>query len=317
MKQQEVKLEDVHEKRENTKDEISGLNDEINELKTETSSVDKEAMAKMLLGILILILLTIYLFIFYSSTFYSAFFPQNVETIVLSTAMFNGAAIIEAWQNLTQGKGIEFLFIILAPEIFLALGFVVHFVSKKEGIIAKLKAVALYLITLLFDCVLAYKIGEMLYEQQGLMQLGEQAPYSISLAIKDPNTWAVILCGFIAYIIWGLVFDLSYTGFEDYNSNKGKISALKAKIEKEKSKLDDLLNEETSIKSKITELKGQISQKQNLLNTRFIVDNDKIKACLNEFFAGWMSMMPALGKSPQQQQEAQVIYDNTIKQLIP
>lgn len=170
------------------------------------------------------------------------------------------------------------------------------------------------LITLSFDCILAYKIGEQLYTIQGWMSLEAQPPYSLGLAIKDPNTWAVIFCGFIAYIIWGIVFDLVYTAYEDRISNKRQIDVLKKRIDKEEKRQQDLNGHKTTLQNTIARLEGNKKKlTQQLQNVRF--DPVAIKTCLADFFTGWMSVMQAMGKTQDDQQSANDVYKETIDTL--
>lgn len=296
---------DLQTQQEDTKQKIEGYREEINELKKKIDTDNKEARIKMILGIIILIPLTIYLFMFYSSTIYMGFISiKNASG--LSSAMFNPQALSNAWND-----GIpEFCFVLLMPMIFLALGFLLHFFSAKKDVKGYIQAALIILITFLFDCILAYKIGDVMYGTTWAT-----APYSISKAVTDINTWAVIFCGFIAYIIWGLVFDLAITGYEDMTSNKRQIETINLKIDNESERGKELNNQITQLKNKIIELEGEIKKKQIGLANNFIYSIDAIKQAFYDFFSGWIVMMKALGKSQSEMQEANNIYNQTVQQL--
>ncbi len=62
----------------------------------------------------------------------------------------------------------------------------------------------LFIVTFLFDAILAYLIEEKLYD---LNKSLTDPPFSVSYALESPGFWVIIFAGFISYIIWGLVFD--------------------------------------------------------------------------------------------------------------
>lgn len=318
--QKENQHDEVQRKMEDVRSQIERLRDAIAELRREVPAAVRTAIVKMWLGLIILIPLTVYLFIFYSSAFYSAFFQDSVSMAMnsgdLGVAMFNPTAIPLAWTHMVSGEGYEFAFIILAPILFLGLGFSLHFIAAKKGWQAMLQAGTLVLITLSFDCILAYKIGESLYEMVIITSLSEPPPYDIGLAVGDPNTWAVIFCGFIAYIIWGIVFDLVYTAYEDSASNKRQIDALEGKIKTQEKSLASLEQQATSIRTATVALQGEEQQLAQRLTQPAIVAPVRIQTCIAEFFTGWISMMDAMGISQQEQQQAQNIYNQAIGDLL-
>lgn len=164
----------------NAKESIKNFEEEMSQLKINSGHKNKEANARMWIGMIILVPLTVYLFMFYSSTIYSAFFMGD-ESIELAKAMLNPAALQLAWAGGLQ----EFLFVLLMPMIFLGLGFLLHYYSSGKGIGGYLKAGLVVLITFIFDCILAYKIGDSIYNYQSLTQLVAMPPYDFDIAAKD------------------------------------------------------------------------------------------------------------------------------------
>ena len=51
------------------------------------------------------------------------------------------------------------------------------------------------------------------------------------MAIHDINSWAVIFCGFIVYIIWGIVFDQCMDAYDKMDLNKTKLKEIAQKIQ--------------------------------------------------------------------------------------
>lgn len=303
---QNKKIEDVRMEMEDVKRNIVGLKQKDNEL-------NRSANIKMILGIVILVPLTIYLFTFYSSTFYSAFFKDfgTAENIGVKAAMFDPQALSKA-----MSEGImELLFVLSAPIIFLGLGYSLHIYTQQKKRSKYVKIVFIVLVTLLFDCILAYLIGKSIYDYDKLNTLADMPNYSIYMAVCDANTWAVIFCGFIVYIIWGVVFDMAYTGFEDRKSTKREVEACNIKMDSFKEKLAQLQQGLTDIKNKLAQLNGDRNNRQSSLNNNIFVDLSPIKVAFSDFFSGWMTVMPALGKGVAQQEEAKNVYQTTFENL--
>ena len=211
---------------------ISELESEISVLQASNGEENKQAVVKFWIGCFILLILTVYLFIFYSSTFYSAFIhtPEDV-----SSAMFDPQAIPNAFSHGIMSG----LFLCTVPIIFLGLGFGLHYISEQQGIGKYIKSSALVLVTLMFDCILAVAIAKGLYQVWASNIWGSAPPFTLSMAASDLNVWAVIFCGFIVYMIWAVVFDLTMTAYGDIHSNESIIIKLKQQIEQERKNVDN------------------------------------------------------------------------------
>lgn len=176
---------DLNDKRaasQNEQTSIECLKDNLNDRENDKIKVmakdgelNKMAKIKLILGCILLSLLTVYLFLFYSSTFYSAFLLNPNDLIDgdygLGTAMFNTKALSLAYES---GFG-ALVFILSAPIIFMGLGFSLHFFMVQKSMIKWFKIVGLLFVTLMFDCILAYKIGEMLYNLRAMSQYNTPA----------------------------------------------------------------------------------------------------------------------------------------------
>lgn len=310
IKTKEQNLDNLSKKQQKIADDIKEKNDQLSHLNSDPHTVNSGLKVQMILGLIIIVLLTIYLFIFYSSTIYMGFvMPSESDEALLSKALFNPQALPNAWDDGVS----EFCFVLLMPVIFLALGFLFHFFKANHGIKGMIKAGLLLIVTFLFDCLLAYKIGETLYNTWVLSQLGTQNKYSISSAINDPNTWAVILCGFIAYLIWGLVFDQVVTAYEEKTTHKSEIKSLTKQINDYQKELKILDNQEADLKSDIINLEGQKKQKEQMLNANVVFSEIEIKEDLNDFFAGWLVVMKTV--NPNDIQKATGIFSGTMSQL--
>lgn len=304
----------------NTQLKIDETNEQINELdialsnaKANDGKENKMAKIKLIIGIVILIILTTYLFIFYSSTFYSAFLLTATQLIsmgqnALSIAMFNTNAIPEAYN---QGFG-ALTFILSAPIIFMALGYCLHYFMEQTGIGKWIKASLLLLITLSFDCILAYKIGDLLYQITAISNWSDLPPYSLNIALCDVNSWAVIFCGFIVYLVWGIVFNMSMTAYTDLRSNKKEINSIKTRINHAKKELSTLQQNIAPLKATLQTHQHNIHQLEEQLQKGYFINTQIMKVALSDFFAGWVAVMTILIPETSKHQAANDIYNNFI-----
>ncbi len=259
--------------------------------------------------------MTLYLFIFYSSAFYSAFFKNFLAEGVddISEAIFDAQAVPKSW---VAGMG-QFLFVLSAPIIFLGLGFALHYISKDKGIAAVAKVIGLVVITFIFDCILSYSIAKKMYDILTLTSLESLPPYSIETAVTDSHVWAVIFLGFVVYIIWGIVFSMTMNAYENLKSNKSQIEALRHKCSIEKEKISVLKVQLSATADGINRDKQKLQQTQNDLLLNATIDYNVIKVALNDFYAGWNSLLQGLGKNDNEIKDNQAVFDSTLTGLFP
>ena len=125
----------------------------------------------------------------------------------------------------------------------------------------------------------------------------------------------MIFCGFVAYIIWGIVFDMTMTAYEDMRSNRKEMEQIKTKIADIKTKITDKRDELLDIRTQIADLESQKQKQTQSLAEDVHIDMQVIHTALSDFHAGWIALMPALGLTSEQRDETKSIYDNTIKVL--
>lgn len=297
----------------NFNDVITDLKDKLSDAKSKHGEINKMARVKLRIGLVILSILTLYLFIFYSSTFYSAFFRDFAkEDISIGTAMFDAQALPNAF---IHGLG-ELLFIICAPIIFMGLGYGLHFFMQQKSWTRFLKAGSVLVITFIFDCILAYLIAKKIYDVEAMTRLGEVPAFSLGIAVRDIDVWAVIFCGFIVYLIWGIVFDMVMTAYEELRSNRREIENLEEKIQEKKEHI-------SQEKKNIADLKAELGTLQN--RKRAIIrdmsqtvhfDAQIIKTAMTDFFSGWMTMMNGLNRPKTEQDDAIKIFNTTVHELL-
>lgn len=307
------KIAEANQNIDNINKKIDELKNERQEIKTGKERVNKEQKIKLIIGLIILIPLTLYLFLFYSSTFYSAFFRDPSSMTTVMNSMFDSNALGNAFADGITELG----FVLSAPIIFLGLGFSLHFFSVQEGKMKYLKMLAILLVTLLFDCILAYKIGEQLHTfgiMIGQYPIGEQ--YTANMAIHDINTWAVIFCGFIVYIIWGIVFDMCMSAYNKMDLNKTRLDNIKKEIETFEQKITAEKDTIKNLKQKEVDVKNRVKELMAKLGHEVYINYADIRTEMNNFFAGWIKMMQVLSLEKELQDQATTICKSEMAMLI-
>lgn len=307
-----IALDDQNNKLSDNRERHNELLSELISAKNTDGEENKMARIKMSIGIVILLILSIYLFIFYSSTFYSAFFKQFSFDTNVAEAMFDQQALPNA---LDQGIG-SLIFILCAPIIFMGLGYVLHYYATEKGVLKYFKIAVIVAVTFIFDCILAYLIAKKMYEMEILTQLGEFSPFSISMAIKDPNVWAVIFCGFITYMIWGFVFDLTISAYEEIRSNKKEIERIESEIKQNRKHKEDIEQCIVNLRQEISDLDTQKhSLRYRLSSSTYFYDENIIRTALTDFFTGWIVIMSPMGHTAEDQDQARAVFNQTLTSL--
>ncbi len=307
------RVNDSKQKQEEKKSRIDELKEEKRELKNRAYEVNKAAKLKMVIGLVILVPLTFYLLLFYSSTFYSAFFKNFEESANVLNSMFDAEALSKALATSVY----ELCFVLCAPVIFMGLGFSLHFFTVQKKWTKYLKMAAVLCVTFIFDAILAYMIGKHLHEMAiiiGSEPVG--SPYGLKEALGDINTWAVIFCGFIVYIIWGIVFDMVMTAYDHLDLNKINIRHIDEQMVTLKEEIEGEKQNEQQLNNQINSLNNDISHLTSTLSHTYIIDTAAIRTEMTNFFTGWAAQMNVLGKTEEEKKEANDTFENTIQSLL-
>lgn len=283
---------------------INEKSEQINKLK-EGNSKRPMATVYFWIGALLSTLLALYLFIFYSSASYSAFFRTD-DTMDVGNAIFYPQAYSDAISTSIE----QFLLILLMPVIFLGLGFLVHQYTKKQGAGKYLKVIALYAITFIFDALLAFEISEKMY-----LPTPEAPNYTMSMAFESPNFWIIIFAGFIAYVIWGLVFDFTIEAYSEMTEGAITIKRLQKEIDEDNANIQAEQNKITSYNNNITDLDNKISNLRWQLDNTAGFDMGLIKLAVNEFFKGWIGFMRQLALPEHELKDAQAQLNSVLASL--
>lgn len=264
--------------------DIKDKEEEIKKVKEDGIKKNRTVVANFIIGGIILVSMTLFLLLFYSSTMYSAFFKDFGEGDTAYTAMFDGAAVSKSFS-----EGIfEGLFILFFPMTFMGLGFVIHqFSVNKKGFERYFKSFVLYALTFAFDFLLAYKISKAIYDVELPYNPG-LPPFSLKVALADMDFWIVIFCGFVTYVIWGLVFSFVMENYDKMTNNKFVLENLKAELRKLQSKQGSIQQTITTLKNNLNNLEAKIKQKKSQF-TFVRYDFAAMKKYLAEYYQGWIS----------------------------
>lgn len=306
IKSNQDKLEAHQDKIDRKTQEIVEIKDKIDEIKCGDKK-NTMATVNFYIGMTITVLLALYLFIFYSSASYSAFFGNNNITGA-GQAIFDPHCYSDA---VNTGWG-QMLFICLMPMIFLGLGFLIHqFGESESGFSKYLKIGALYFVTFIFDALLAFEISQKVYTNTVI----DPEPYTMDMAFSSPHFWIVIFSGFIAYVIWGLVFDFTLQHFDNMNAHTREIQTMENKIDGLKSEIEDVKGEITGVHAKINSLTAKIAGIDNQLQSGFVIDTTIVKQALSNFFTGWIAYMELVGKTQEDKNMASETYNQFIQMI--
>lgn len=274
--------------------------------------VEKVSSVKFWIGLTFLLPLTVYIFIFYISTSYSAFFRYFDPETSLFTGMFYPKALSESYESGMLVLG----FVLFIPFVFFALGYLIHMFQEKKGMLNNLKIVGLFIITFLFDAILAYLIDEKMYE---IHKTIDSPDFNISLAFQSVSFWLIIFAGFVSYIVWGLVFDFVMTEYADRDKIKSFIREKKEEILNIKKSITKIVTQISKIESICNTLKTRITELRNIIDG-FILPIKSYKAFSAEYYNGWQNYIGAelpigINEKKDLQDKCKAIYDNHIKEL--
>lgn len=305
-------LTTLNNKQEEHRNKITELKEEKKNIKNLKYQVNKDARIKLVIGLIVLVPLTFYLFLFYSSTFYSAFFKNFTESANVLNSMFDAQAL-----NMAYKDGLaELCFVLCAPIIFMGLGFILHYFTIQQGLTKYLKMGAIVCVTFVFDAILAYMIGKHLHDIDVMIGTAPlDSVYGLNEALSDIKTWAVIFCGFIVYIIWGLIFDMIMDAYGKLNLNRINICAIDDKIMDINESIATLDTQKQNLNNQITAANNEKAHLISQLSEKVLIDIAAIRQEINNFYSGWMAQMSVLGMSMEDKEKAKDTFDNTIKIL--
>ena len=178
----------------------------------------------------------------------------------------------------------------------MGLGYLIHMFQKTKTTVSSIKLGALFILTFIFDVILAYLIEKKIFDFERV--LGER--FSPTIAIESVNFWGIIFAGFIVYIIWGLVFDFVMKEHENVDKIKNFIRIKKEEIKSYNANKLELTSKIEGLRHELTSIKGNISELQSKIDG-FIFPVKEYLHYHYQYKEGWYQAINSELKFPQKQ----------------
>jgi hypothetical protein len=240
--------------------------------------VDKKPKAQFYIGLVVLIPITFYLLVFYMSASFSAFF-KNFDNDELTAAIFDGKAFSKA----VEGGWLEGVFIATIPFAFMGLGYLIHMFQKHKNWLSYVKIATLFIVTFVFDAILAYQIEKKIYE---IERTPDSPIFDIEIAFSKAEFWGIIFAGFVVYIIWGLVFDFIMKEYDNFDKIKSFIRSKREEVKNLNQSISKLIEKLNPIKEEISGIEGKINDLQRTIDG-FVFSNKHYLSYHSEYVKGW------------------------------
>ncbi|MGB0177370.1 MAG: ABC transporter permease, partial [Owenweeksia sp.] len=232
--------------------------------------------AQFYIGLFVLLPITAYLIVFYMSASYSAFFKE-FSTDELTAAIFDAQTYSKA---LNEGV-MELIFVCTIPFAFMGLGYLIHMFQKNK---ATLKIIGLFLITFLFDAILAYQIEMKVYDFNRTLNSPD---FNIQYAFQSVAFWGIIFAGFVVYIIWGLVFDFIMKEYDNLDRVQQYVKKLKEDKSHRIKRLEEIKVSTDAVTEEIAGLRGKARELQAKIDG-FIFPKQKYLVLHARYAKGWI-----------------------------
>lgn len=273
----EEKKKIIYEKINSCKNEVEDVNHHPEKYGVPST---KRPKAQFYIGLLLLFPITLYLFVFYISATYSAFF-KNFSDDSLTAAIFDS----QAFNNALKAGWLEAVLIFTIPSVFLGLGYVIHMIQKGRGIKNIFRQISLFIVTFCFDGLLAYQIEKKIYE---FNKTPDSQPYDLRIALGEAEFWMIIFAGFVVYIIWGLVFDITMKEHENLDKIRGYISIKLEEIRLLEITKNEITDEIDILKKNLVEVSGRITELQAIIDG-FVLNLKQYLLYHNQYKEGWFT----------------------------
>ncbi|MDO6517288.1 ABC transporter permease [Zobellia uliginosa] len=268
---------------------IASLENKISIFKAEIADVkhnpekyvedaDKKPKAQFYLGLIVIIPITFYLLVFYISASYSAFF-KTFDTEQLTNAIFDANALTKAIKD----GWLEGVFVATIPFAFMGLGYLIHMFQKHKNWLSYVKIGTLFIITFIFDAILAYQIEKKIYDIEKTLNSPD---FNVQIAFTKAEFWGIIFAGFVVYIIWGLVFDFIMKEYDNFDKIKTFIRSKREDIKNHEQEILNQTEKLSPIKEEISGIEGKINDLQRTIDG-FVFSNKHYLTYHAEYVKGW------------------------------
>ena len=302
----EVKIPATKSLVEETKEEIKQV--KINVAENRIKS-DFQAM-RYYTYLALTILLSIYLIFFYASAINSAFF-RNPDSLMANA----GKDITMLLDSIFDPKGIfkpntSLVFDYFGAFLFFAIGLLPHGILNSDSKNKYLLAGLLLAGAFLADAAIAYKIDKGIHDLK-IMAGVPDADWKFYLSI---NFYLVLLFGFIAYLVWGQMYEMVIKEKNKKNTDlKAKIiiDGLKEMMKEQKQELQQLEMKVKQLEAEIAIIKQQLEKLKKDLETA-MVNPDELARNLSSFYKGWRQYLMGCSEFENQRRECEIAYNGFI-----
>lgn len=280
---------------EEKREKIQELELERIDLRKGDSDIDSTSeIPPFIIASFITLLLTLYLFLFYSSTGFSVFYGiENGMDGFINSDVF----------SMAQDRGMgALIFVILFPVVFLAVGFALHTSLEKNKKLKKQKKrpkylgiVMIFLITLIADSIIGYKISEGVHNNAVNMGLTRKS-WKFEMIYSDINFYLVLILGFVVYVIWGVLLNyvLSHPYLKSYSEKtKLLLENLEDRIQTQKNDLKQIVDSIHQLEGKLKNTETKMAYNRSLIHDYeadvIPVDTALLSSAVSKFMMGWQT----------------------------
>ncbi len=165
----------------------------------------------------------------------------------------------------------------------MGLGYLVHMFQKHKNWLSFFKIGILFVVTFIFDAILAYQIEKKIYDIEKTLNSPE---FNVQIAFTKAEFWGIIFAGFVVYIIWGLVFDFIMKEYDNFDKIKTFIRLKREGIKNSEQKIANQIEKLNPIKEEISGIEGKINDLQRTIDG-FVFSNKHYLTYHAEYVKGW------------------------------
>jgi hypothetical protein len=288
-------------KKKEQKEKISREIDDINLGKLVNEKTNETfSWMKLSINLFFLLPLSIYLFLFYVATIYKVFYFDAAQIAASSTGSISA---LPAPGELSEALSFNYL-LLFAPFLFFGFGYAVHVLLENKSRLKYLFVFLVLLVTFLLDFLMAYKIHKNTSDAE--LMISDSQPIPL---FEDSNFYIILFMGFVVYIIWSILLNASINEWK----KRDVIGKRKEMIDKIEQSIE---NEEFNIgkfKADIKLIEGKIRRLSEVVNG-LKIPVDKLKYCLSEFNAGWLSFLTGTSSLSSVKISCEDVYNNFLNE---
>ena len=289
-KENDIKIE--KEKQNLLKDEVEQHKKEIEAIRVDSEGdflMSEFNWAKVILSTVFTVILGIALIFFYSSLINNAIFSDFGQRIsgmnMDDLGIFNSIIDVNLLFNLNTATFISYLF----STLFIAIGMLLHFNLNNSKWKNRTIISGLIIFAFAAEVLFAYIIENNIYDLKMMTGMINQKPGFWSM-ILSKEVLTVLSLGFVSYLVWSLLFEVSLKEWRKRNPKKMaaiQIRELNRVINRRRQELGELKKEVLQLENDINLLEERVKALKLRLEHIFFDENEAVKR-LTDFFNGWL-----------------------------